>query len=630
MAYPSETVKQLRQAGKPTEAYEAAVKYIQEGELNKYLESELAWALYDCMKAAKGAGKDQVVDAVSYAHWFELAAKHNINYENNTLFYENLGKLNASVVWALQAGAQTQSLIDVLHALGAWGERWTYFSFDYKEKMFHYFLRGFKPDSTLKSNQAIALRAQGMVDLMEWYTMKSFAFHASYETTEKDGRTLPSEAERTTKAYLDSLLTKVFGEPCISLDQRKRGVQAINTLLTSGATKDKCADWVWVRYKYAQLLLEVESPEVARPFFEQMLLARPAEAYLWGALAETYKSSDKNAYAACLFKGLAISRNTQMSLSMHEKAAQYFVESENFAAAKREVLIVSEYRSSQGWKPSAVAAEFEKQIWYGATDATENNDALYQQLSASAQNLLFAGDADDSRSYDFYLERIDAKYDKLYVWLENDKHELVSSSIKDAQLASSLRVGEVYHGVFTKDLRQIMSLQDVAPRGEFKSLFIKDFTGILDRIKDFAFVRTTSGRSLYVSAQQLEAGQFPRYCLVRGRMVLRHVLRDGERVSEFVVDTLEFAKELDSRLFKRTLSGTYVRPKVGDFAFVSNIMIDMSNVDEAYFLSSDACFVPPAVASDKIANGALVRVKAERRWNKKKNEWGWEAKEILL
>lgn len=636
--YPSQEINALRKAGKPKEAYDLAVKTRNEGVYNDFVERELAWSLYDCMKAAKGTQKDAVKNPSEYAQWFQAAAQENIAHFGNELFYENLGKMNASVVWNLQAAGNYQGLLAVLRSLAAWGNRWSYFEFEYNTKMFHYMYKAFKPETGAKGQEATSLKAQGMVELIEWYTIAFISHHASFEPGEYKGKATPSEAEQYIKSYVDALLTKnAQGNPCVSEEHLKRGAAAVKDLLESPLTKDRCASWVWVRYKYAQLLLEVEGAENARPYFVQMLMAKPKEAYLWGALAETYRGADEAQYAACLFKGLGVSQNVQMALTLHEKAAVYLAKTGNFAAAKREALIVSEFRASQGWKPSAITSQLEAQPWYGSTEPAADNTALYAQLAEQADACVISNAAGE----DFYVEWIDKKNGVLSVWAKNEEGYFANSKVKNPELAEVLSEGAVYHAVFSKHRKQILSMQDKEPSAAFKNCFVRSFAGIFDKVatksgKTTAFVRLSDGRSYHVTKRMLEENSYPQHALVSGRAVVRHFNNEGVTTSEWIITSLTVEKELPAHLFECCLAGEFERSRKGKYGFLSDFSdpVAAQSVDPALarvLKPSNTCFVPEDVVEAILEDGwnTRVDVQAERKWNKKKNEWTWVATEYL-
>lgn len=484
MAYPKDEVRALRKAGKPKEALALALGLCAKHPADKYLAGELAWALYDCMKEARGTEKGKVKDARAFAAYFAQVDEVNLAYEGNELFYQNLEKLYSSAVWNLQKADDAPALLLMLRALVSWKSHWARLSYSLQEKLLTYFQAGFiKREKTEHANQdgqaAAQARAQGMVELVEWYSVSHITRRSElFETKEYQGHQVPSEAERLIKAYLEALLAKGAGGSRYATEaQRRYGVEAVGELLNNPKTEQ----WVWPRYRYAQLLLEVKGPEEAREYFKQMLVAKPREAYLWRALGETYKDSDQEAYESCMQKAENLSHKTQN----------------------------------------------------GPVD-TEG------EPSHTAESLLDV----EAASHDFYIEWLDAKSGLMGLVVRKEGvRNYERLKVKDEHWARKLKAGGVYHGLFSKNYRQILSLQEVAPDSVFVHDFTRDFIGVLEQKEDAYFVRGTEAlgvRSLRVPEYLLRGFEGVAPCKVKGHASKRQN-RDGTKWYWFIESLEPFA-----------------------------------------------------------------------------------------
>lgn len=182
------------------------------------------------------------------------------------------------------------------------------------------------------------------------------------------------------------------------------------------------------------------------------------------------------------------------------------------------------------------------------------------------------------------------------------------------QLARQVQVGACYRGRRAED-GSIVGRVEPCPEAPIAAQVMRNFTGELDLIRDFAFVRSAMG-SIWVSPPALhelgkghELAQGQR---VKGscRRVVHKDRRTGREAWEWELLHVEVDEREPIRSFAGSFSGTLaVSPKGFGFA--------------------DDCFVPPALIQQAgLKDGDHVTGEARRTWNKRRGEWGWTAASI--
>lgn len=191
------------------------------------------------------------------------------------------------------------------------------------------------------------------------------------------------------------------------------------------------------------------------------------------------------------------------------------------------------------------------------------------------------------------------------------------------ELVRQVQAGACYRGRRTKD-GLIVGRVEPCPDAAIASLVIRNFTGELDLIKDFAYVRGAMG-SIWVSppalrelgtGREIKQGQ-----RVKGscRRVMHKDRKTGREVWEWELSSIEVDRRGSLRTFEGSFSGKLtVNPK--GFGFVGG-------VSEL----AGGCFVSPELIQElHLKDGDRVKGKAKRTWNKRKREWGWTATNISL
>lgn len=492
------------------------------------------------------------------------------------------------------------------------------------------FMKGFEPSKNPSDLPIVqSKKVEGLANLVEWFGLENLT-RDMFEEEEYQGNKQQSLAEKIVSRYSDVLGMQDQEGRFVFEDARIRsGLNAIRIVLES---KD-AERWIWPQYKYGKLLMHVDGAEKARPFFAKVLLDKWNESYIWGAFADTFANEDIGAYEKCLFRGLRLSCNIGYSLALHEKALLYLKSQEKYPEAKREALIISDYRSGQGWSESGVVESQRNEAWFSVEPADDNNE-LYTALSAGAEEYVFPY----AEKANFYVEWKDSDKNLMGIVSEGDDGQQTHSSIgfyctnykyvpgwaqglrrtviKDSDLMQSLEIGVCYSGVLSKDGKTILGGIESCNSENFEKRFTLEFEGVFDlvRYKDkqgndkvIAFVRDTQRGSLFVPPSLFKDLTLETFDLVKG--TARAVFKDDRWTMESTC--IEFQAKPVPEEIEREISGEFESTRQS-FGFVNG------------------CFVPKSlVLSERLSDYDHVTVLARKSWDKKKGQWSWIAISIL-
>ena len=474
-----------------------------------------------------------------------------------------------------------------------------------------------------------AKKAEGIAMLVEWFRLENLT-QDMFQEEEYQGKTQQSLAEKLVSRYTDVLGLQSQNEQFKFDNARIRmGLDALETVLQSSHAEQ----WVWPQYKYGKLLIQVGSTQKARSFFAKVLQDKWGESYIWGAFADTFIEEDPTAYAKCLFRGLRLSKNTGFSLVLHEKAMLYLKSIQKYPEAKREALIVSEYRRSQGWPESSIIELERNEDWFDI-EASEDNTKLYQELSTDSETYVFPY----ANKTSFYVEWKDDKkglmgiaseeieeiqpqlgvslYCVKHTYVPNWAQGIRRTVIKDCEVMQSMDIGSCYTGVLSKDGRTILGGIECCISDEFAKRFTIEFEGIFDLVKykdkqgnekAIGFVRDTQRGSLFVAPNLFSNSSLTTFDLVKG--TARAIFKDERWTME--TTSIEFLEKSNPEDIERTISGEFESVRQS-FGFVED------------------CFVPRSlVFAEKLRNFDYITALARKSWDKKKGQWGWTAVEVI-
>lgn len=667
-------LKSMRTNGNLRDAYRLGRQLHGQYPDDEYIEGAFSWVVYDCLKRYKDEKSKYYKDLPAFIQTLRAIPGLKLDPQSNDLFFENVAKFIVSGVgWDLRAAKNAPALqrlleclaeldanegsrvyktmlaylVDPVVALGwdyrkasdidgligllriivSLGNAAVYFK---NEGVLLMFAKGFEPTKTPSDTPAAqAKKAEGVVTLIEWFGLENFTPEMFVEA-EYQGKMQQSLAEKLVSRYADVLgLRNREGDSVFDENRIRAGLNSMESVLQ----RPEAERWIWPQYKYGKLLMTVEGSRKARPFFAKVLLDKWNESYIWGAFADTFLEDDATAYEKCLFRGLRLARNTGFSLALHEKAMLHLKSMGRYREAKREALIVSDYRRGQGWQESNVVEAQKGEEWF-ESEPSNNNEELYLELSKGSEEYVFPY----AEKACFYVEWKDEGKNLMGIVSEAMEESQGRSAsrpwraehtyapswaqglrrtvVKNPELMQHFGVGACYAGVLSKDGRTILGGIARCTSEEFTERLMIDYEGTFDPVrykskqgddKTIGFVRDTQRGSLFVPPNLFRGSDLEAFDIVKG--TARAVFKDERWTME--VTSIEFLRKPNVEDVEKEISGTFEGTNQS-FGFV------------------DGCFIPGSlVFAEKLNDYDFVTVLARKSWDKKKGKWSWTAKKII-
>ncbi|WP_165173522.1 M48 family metallopeptidase [Adlercreutzia sp. ZJ242] len=554
----------------------------------------ILWALYDELKISSGDEQGRGFNLMAFTDILAAMRFFNPgNYETREVMTYATGKV-VHVGWEMRKAKNQQGLENLLASVKQWGPGTEMHCMD----VLTMFSVG------LKDNP------RGIIDLVEWYGLESLS--GSDFNPRIDGeQTYPSRAQDLTKAYLGALEAKdQTGAYIATNSEMETGAEAVSKILE----RDECKDWIWESYGLGKLLVVLERFSEARARLADIVASKPKDAWSWAAYGRAWKQESEESYEKCLFKGLHVSKDLQTSLAVHEDAMVFFSDKGEYDRAKTEALLVAKFREENGWKPSPRVEAMKENDWFERACARDDNESVYEELASGADDIV----AEDLPWTEFYVEWKNEEKNLVGLVMPGLGKDVSSGvfqrlSMKDKRLVDSLELGECYKGHCGPERRALLGKIEYDPQLEISGYFRASYSGEIDLVKDFGFVRSNLG-SIWVSPSVLEGTGVKQCQQVSG--VCRRTFRNSKNSLqrgrwEWEVVTFELGAEAPADSLEREFEGELDIARKG-FGFACG------------------CFIPAKLIVPSWEwSSVTIKFKARRSWDTKKSKWSWTAYEII-
>lgn len=543
------------------------------------------WALYDDLKRysdddqGRGLSLERFVQSLSLFRFFSPSSS-----EAREVLECAVGKL-VHIGWDCRKAKNLRGARFLLEEAVRWPQ----------DSMMH------DSDVLLMFAKSLEDDSSGIIRLVEWYGLDNYSSQDYQEKRDGD-KTYPSLAQSLTSQYLEALMAcDRDGQPVAADEQKQLAVDTLVKLLNS----DRCKTWKWESYKLGLLLVETGHHELARARLANVLSSEAKQAWAWAAYGRAWRADSEEVYERCLFKGLAVSNDIQTSLSVHEEALQAFARKGLYDYAKTEANLIESFRAEKKWKPSRIVEDAKSQEWFSSVVSRSDCSEMYEQLSRGAEDIL----AEDLPWTEFYVEWEDREKGIVGIVIPKGYSKpgslSVNREVARGSLAEQLEVGRCYRGHCGPEKKSILGKIEECPDAEIRSYFLSSYSGLIDLVKDFGFVRGNPS-NVWVSPTLLAGLGAKQYQEVTGecRSVYR---KDKGWVWEAC--TINLGNESETSSFEREFEGYLEKTNKG-FGFIGD------------------CFVPVSLVARAGSYGD-VRVKARKSWDGKKGRWSWSAFEVL-
>lgn len=373
------------------------------------------------------------------------------------------------------------------------------------------------------------------------------------------------------------------------------------------AAIERFPDNIWLKLDKAKVLLSLGAHAEALAFGLQVAKAKANDYWAWGLLGDIVSCTDQHAALSCYCKALSCPADDKFTGKIRLKVAQRMLESNDLAAAKREIETVIASKENEGHKIPETVAQLASQPWFAETQASTSNRAFYQAHSAAAETLLFSN-----------LPWLDANIGEKFTIPSKEDKPKRTIFLKTASVPTEVSIPESRVG------RMKLAPGDaVRIKGEFDDN---------QRFRFFVLESRPSETPWDVFPEKIG--------------VIDHVNKD-KNVLHFIVD-----REIDGIIPISDLSGSFVEgdaiglrlsrytSKKGPAFRVQlawstdkqpNGNIKKSFCEEVRvsngmgFTESDIFVAPPLVAESRVEDGQQISGIAVVSYNKKRACWGWKA-----
>ena len=568
----SKQITNLRKSGKLNEAYQLGLESIKQNPEDIWIERAFSWTLYEFLKQNKN-------NIYQYTRTLEEIGSHDFDFTEHGMLFENIVKNIRFLGWELIKQNRVKELYTLfLGVSNLFGDK----DFFEASTILQMFLRDFEKDKPK------------LIQLVDWFGFKRFSY-GDYHEKVYEGKTQPSLVEKTINEYLKALVQKNSDGSLLGVEEQ------IEFAISQAKTLLEKYDYKWTPYQLSKLFIEIGRLEEGKEIFLPFAQKNSKQAYIWDHLAEFYKGISNDLYYACIFKALTLPNKIEFTLNLRRKALEYFVNiSEDYPAAKYEIQLIHNCKAEHGWGLDEFVAEQTQQLWFGQTIASKSNASIYQKLSQKAEDLLYG----DLTPEDFYVE-----------WKSEEKNLIgIATSekrmtLKDKNVVKELQVGKIYCAKFiTQGIPRMIGEYTVSENEGFKQRYVREINGVFERVKEFGFIRDGFIEA-FVKPDMVLEYQLENLWEVRGILYRKYNSRKNRWLWEMgeILGTEKPQREN----YKREFSGEIEVTRSG-FGFV------------------EGCFVPADLVSKyDVDDFDIVKVKAEKSWDRKKKQWSWKAIEIL-
>lgn len=479
-------VTELRKSGRLEEAYRLAKSLHAERPNDIWVTRDFAWVLYDCMKRYRDETSPYYRNTDVYVISLRQVRGLRLG-DDETVFFDQASKNLKNDVWDLKerGSVALSDLRLLLSEVVQWDSRSPLFL----RKTISYLLKGLESDPN------------SVVALMSWWGLDKFR-EEDFERREVNDRKIWSFAEEATHRYLKALSAKdQYG----NLRYDERYLSGVIATAKQLVADPRCENWEWPNKSLGDLLMAMGRDDEAAAFLATVVLEKPREPWAWHAFGKALERADHDACVSCLFKGLSLSRDTKMSLSLHEESMQLFDSQKLGQLAKAEAELIDSCRRENGWARSEPAAR--TLLVYKDVDAASPKKlrSEYSHRSRGAMECL-AGHATVT---ELYLEWVDAKNRRAGivtqeqvqrrergVWALPIEPALKRKTVSLADRPSSFdaAVGEVWDGILDNKQRSLLAVLPHQGDSKIRRRVIREVVGALDLVVN----EKTSKRTCFV------------------------------------------------------------------------------------------------------------------------------------
>ncbi len=381
--------------------------------------------------------------------------------------------------------------------------------------------------------------------------------------------------------------------------------ERINVLLPKlKSVISKFPEYEWLPYYRIKLLVKIDNKETALLEATDFARKKGNVAWIWGILCDLVKEED---VFNSLCAGILCNASAETKVGLQRKVLPYLIEKDMYGEAKYVLDELIKTYTIKDWVVSHEISEMKSSTWYIDNKTLHNLDAL-QPYASEAYKLIYKtmpytdalithiNESKGIINFIYKFGRI-SKEGFFYADMTESKTNLEVYSPVKIQMTPDNK----YENLF-----RVYSVEKGDK--EIEDKFVKNFSGIFTKVKDFGFINGECGE-IYINSSLVEKNNLVQFCTVTGRVLEKWDKSKRQIVSQVI--SIE----------------NVVEPNADD---IEKVFCDEIEITDRGFGFIDSCFVPePLISNNEIKKYDRVEAKARKSWNVKKGEWSWTAYEIL-
>lgn len=364
----------------------------------------------------------------------------------------------------------------------------------------------------------------------------------------------------------------------------------------------KDADKLWLEWDLAAMHRLAGNFEQAETRLKTVLRAKRSDFWPWAEAGRLYRSVQPNLAISCFCQAVRLGKDPKFLGKIHIGLAELLADRGNPGQASQEAVVAAEIYDREGWNPPKELETLFASDWYDPSLPYEPPEPFY--ANHAEQSLSLCYDRSDIVSGNFigFTEGRDGKKPLPRFAIPSDSGAqslLGSRSLK----TKNLEPGDpVELTIATDGDRQ--DILDVSERSSgSKWDQVRREPAVISRIFD-------DGQHVEVYFDR------ERYFRVPLWAVPQHdEIKVGMGVMAYTVDV---GKEQRTQV---VFVEPGPAPEIDDFGVVSGPIRKM----DGGFGFVDNVFVPPHLLNDYLGENCEAFAMAIIKWNKKREEWGWQA-----
>jgi len=361
-------VTTLRKAGKLIEAESLALTLLEQEPDNIWNKRAAAWVYYDFLKQ-----NDQAQDKEAYLNYLHKVYELQLTNDED-LFFKNIVYSISAFIHSLakEPNNHYNAVNQVFNYL-------TYFHFNTSLDEYSMLLQAF-----LKFKDW-----NGFGNFVRWWDLKNLN-PKDFESTEYNGRSMMSLAEKAHAAYCKSLLKGdlaivngfVGGEYVVNPQKIRDYLPMLDQLISEHP------NYKYSLYYKAKLLLEIKEYTKAVDALLPFALQKQNDSWVWSLLADAFNDQPQ-LQIACNCKALTLKSKPAFLINTRLHLAQLLIDAQHYDKAKFEIETIIKVRQQNNWSVDKEVTALTQQSWYANTQATTDNTSFYHEHKKLAQDLLY-------------------------------------------------------------------------------------------------------------------------------------------------------------------------------------------------------------------------------------------------